>query len=693
MFARRVAIGIIVSCFMFAPSIYAEGREDAPLPEYNLNVSFDIASSRIYGTVKIVARAGTELTLHRGESKIVQAAADGNAVDLAGDEPKKIVMKADGAVQIDYEADFRQSEDNIIDERGIALRGTWYPLLEGMCIYRLKATLPAGYVAISEAERVMKDTRDTAVEYRFEFPYPLNEDDGISLIASRNFVVTQDSYNGIEIVAYLFPEEAGFARIYIEHAKRYLKTYEALLGRYPYKMLSLVEHFEPAGYSLPTYILLGREDFKLPIEKTPLGHEIVHQWFGNYVYTDYEKGNWNEGFTIYFADHAYDEQQGKGWKCRRRILSGYKSHVKDAIEFPLKEFSERYDPASRSIGYGKAAMVVHMLRRTIGDEAFYASMRDFISENKFRVTSWDDIKRSFEKKTGKDMARFFGQWIGTKGTPHLSIDDVSVAVSQTKFSVSFDLVQEKTDFTLPVPVTFYSKGKKITRIFTLDKSRERISVVLSEMPDEIVLDEDYDLFRTLMPEEDPPTLERLAADEKRLIVLPPERKGMYREIIDAFNEKGAGIKLAYLKSGNPLRKDHSGDGQKRHHRSVMKSGTREKRFYFKELTEISDEAVKNSSLAVLGKDNPVIERLFGKKEFRKDDGGPLRVDIRKNPFNPEKVVAIIHVAGKKYERQKVSPSLDEIFEYPFYSRYSVQDGRVTKELQEAPRGIRIKVGL
>ena len=684
-----IFLAIMASIFLFAALANAEEGSTVSPPEYDLSVSFDIAASRIFGKAQIHARAGKELIIHPGELNIIKAVADGDIIELTGKEQQKIVLKTDGIVQIDYEASFRQSDDNVIDKRGIALRGIWYPLVEGMCIYRLTAALPAGYTAISEAERITRNKRDNAVEFTFEFPHPLNDEDGISLIASSNFVVLKDSYNGIEIFTYLFPEEAGFAKTFLEHTKRYLEMYEKLLGRYPYKRLSIVEHFEPAGYSMPAYILLGREDFKLPIEKTRLGHEIAHQWFGNYVYTDYNNGNWNEGLTIYYADHAYDEQQGKGWKCRRRILSNYKSYVKGAKESPLRDFTERYDLASRSIGYGKAAMVVHMLRKMVGDDLFYASIRDFIRENRFRVASWGDIKKTFEQKTGKDLSWFFDQWIDKKGTPRLSIEGVRVTRSQKKFSVDFDLAQQGTDFQLPVSVAFNSKGKKTTRIFTLEKDRESFNVILPELPDEIVLDENLDLFRALAPDEDPPTLARLVSDEKRLVVLPPERKGMYKEVIDAFNESGEGIGLLSMKSGNPPHKDHYGNDRRRYLQFSMKSSGRRRQFFSKEMNEIGDDEIRSSSLVVLGKDNPLIERLFGRMEYTQGNDSRLRIDIRKNPLNPEKVVAIINIA----DRQKAAAVLEEIFKYPFYSDYFLKDGRVIMELKETPRGIRIKGGL
>jgi len=56
---------------------------------------------------------------------------------------------------------------------------------------------------------------------------------------------------------------------------------------------------------------------RLPfITETSLGHEVLHQWFGNALGVDDEQGNWCEGLATYLADHWYEEQKGKGWEYR-----------------------------------------------------------------------------------------------------------------------------------------------------------------------------------------------------------------------------------------------------------------------------------------------------------------------------------------------------------------------------------------
>ena len=88
---------------------------------------------------------------------------------------------------------------------------------------------------------------------------------------------------------------------------------------------------------MPTFTLLGRNVVKLPfIVRTSLGHEILHQWFGNSVYIDSNKGNWAEGLTTYLADHFYADQSGEGVDYRKQILIDYQSYVNIDNVFPLR---------------------------------------------------------------------------------------------------------------------------------------------------------------------------------------------------------------------------------------------------------------------------------------------------------------------------------------------------------------------
>ena len=69
------------------------------------------------------------------------------------------------------------------------------------------------------------------------------------------------------------------------------------------------------------------------------------------------------------------------------------------------------DRAFRSILYNKAAVVLHMLRRFIGDEAFFAGLRRFYTDWRFKKAGTDELQAAFEAATPLKLDRFFDQWI------------------------------------------------------------------------------------------------------------------------------------------------------------------------------------------------------------------------------------------------------------------------------------------
>jgi aminopeptidase N len=404
--ARKALLGGVLLSFclcIFAAPVDAKPAPEAEVPQYQLKVSFDIPKSKVMGEATIISRKGGRFNLYLDELEVHTIRVNGRPLNLRKLPNPAELEVAGGVVEIIYEGVFKDPEGSIIDERGVILRDMWYPLVAGPCRYTLTATLPRDYEALSEADQITKSLEEGTATFRFVFPHPLPEADGLTFAAFPRLQVFRTSYRGIEIAAYFSPEHAGLASLYVEQAGKFLEMYERLLGPYPYRRLAIVESFQPSAYSMPTYILIGREELEVDDWGiATLAHEILHQWFGNSVFTDFDRGNWNEGLTIYLADHFLEEQKGKGWQCRRRILSNFKSLVDVRNEIPLRKFSEREDDVTRSVGYGKSAMVFHMLRRFAGEEAFFAAIRDFVQQHSFRVASWSDLQKPLKNGQGKN---------------------------------------------------------------------------------------------------------------------------------------------------------------------------------------------------------------------------------------------------------------------------------------------------
>jgi aminopeptidase N len=643
--------GFIFSISMFlACTIHAADN----IPRHALSVSFDIEESRMQGVSHIALPEDKELKIHTHNLTITSITLNGSPLSV--DEKEHVLsINGPGIVAINYEVIFSEKHheetrenvgvlsSNIISDKGICLTGGWHPSIEGTAQYQLKAILPKGYSAISEADAITAKDTSQGKEYSFDFPYPVHE---INFIAGR-YKIVKETYQGIDIYGYFFPEDASLAKTYIQHTKKYLEEYQQLLTPYPYKRFSVVENFLPTGYSMPTFTLLGQEVVKLPfIVKTSLGHEILHQWFGNYVYVDYDEGNWVEGLTTYLSDHLYEEQEGTGWKYRKKILTDYESYVGPNKEFPLKAFTGRVDFASKAIGYGKGAMVFHMLKNLVGEPVFYEALKELIRERAFHDASWEDIRTVFEKISGKDLALFFEQWLDRKGVVSIAVRGPRVIFSDGVNKVSFDITQNGQPYSFRLPVKIHSDNGDATKILNIEKQRETFEIPSQGTPTGIILDENYDLMRDLSEAEYPPVISRLLGDEKRLIVVPEKERERYDSLIAVFQREG---------------------------------------FTLKEERELKDEDIMSSSLLILGFDGPVVKRLFGSLQ-RPQQG--FTFFVRENPLNSRKVVALAYGDSQ----QEVDLVSGKIYHYGKYSSLRFRKGRNTeKSIDESNRGIRVRL--
>ena len=477
--------GFLISLFLLVWSDPGQAalHPREPLPEYRLQVSFDLSRGKVLGRATILAPQGRKLTIDPGKLDILEIRHRGKKIGSGRRPGEDIVLYAQGPIQVDYEVSLKKTGDNAMDQQCLILLSRWYPLVEGFCRFKLTATLPSEYLAVSEADQVTHTEKDGQVEFVFDFPYPLHDQDGITLAASNRWVVSRDSQNNVELLIYLFPEDAHLAPRYLEGARQALAKYEQLLGPYPYRRLAIVENSFKMGQAQPTYILLEPKEFQRADFERTLDHEIVHQWSGCAVSPDYDQGNWCESMATYFSNHLLQEERGQGWQCRRRILSGFQTHTEGHRESPLRNFTERFDDPSRVTGYGKGAMVLHMLRRQVGDGAFYEAMRSFFKTNRFAVASWDDLRKSFEAQTKKDLSWFFHQWVDGTGQPQIRIDKASLKKEGDVSVVNLALGQEDRVKRLSLPVRF--SGPQGSRSFQMDltRSTESFSFRLDFQPE------------------------------------------------------------------------------------------------------------------------------------------------------------------------------------------------------------------
>ena len=130
--------------------------------------------------------------------------------------------------------------------------------------------------------------------------------------------------------------------------------------------------------------------------------------------------------------------------------------------------------AFRAIIYNKAAMVLHMLRRLLGDEAFFGGLRRFYDTWRFKKAGTDDLRRTMEEESGASLTRFFDRWVLGDALPQVTVA-YRVEGSGDAQEVVVELEQSGEVYDLPVTVTVDSGVNSTVNV--LVKMTERRALV------------------------------------------------------------------------------------------------------------------------------------------------------------------------------------------------------------------------
>lgn len=450
----------------------------------------------------------------------------------------------------------------IISEKGIYLASSshWLPQFdEPLFSYDMSVTLPEGWDLMSQGVRSReKDSR--TVKYACKTPQ-----EEAYLIAAK-FNIYEDKTHDVLLQAFLRTPDKELADKYLKMTATYMKMYEDMLGPYPYTKFALVENFWQTGYGMPSFTLLGDKIIRFPfIIYSSYPHEMLHNYWGNSVYVDFEKGNWCEGITAYMADHMLKEQRGQGADYRRNTLQKYTDFVNEENDFPLNKFLNRNNAAEEAIGYGKCLMMNHMLRKEVGDEMFLKAYQKFYKDNKFMRASWTDIAQAFNQTTGKNYKSFFNLWVNTKGAPHLQLSGVRKQVNTNIYEVFFTLQQTQKGefFPINIPVAFYFEDTVFIKKFAMDKPKQEFYFQTDKEPLRIEIDPQFDIFRSLDKAEVPPTLSQVFGEKSGMIILPFESKNKegYQQLAETWqaSQKAQGkvLEIVFDKDLESLPKEGS----------------------------------------------------------------------------------------------------------------------------------------
>jgi hypothetical protein len=291
-----------------------------------------------------------------------------------------------------------------------------------------------------------------------------------------------DVYSAIDLSILTNPRLTGRGHDLAERTADIAQFYQSIVGDSPYQSfaVALVEGLLPGGHSpgyfamldepLPNAPVTWRDD-PASFSRYPdffIAHEMAHQWWGQAVgWRNYHEQWLSEGFAQYFAALYAQHERGDGtFATVLRQMRKWSLEESDQgpVYFGYRVGHIRGDSrAFRAIVYDKGALVLHMLRRLIGDDAFFQGIRRFYAESRFDKAGTDDLRRAMEAESGLKLERFFEQWIYGSTLPHLKFTSrVDRGATGDELVMRFEQVGDLFD--IPVTVTLQYDDRRTADI-------------------------------------------------------------------------------------------------------------------------------------------------------------------------------------------------------------------------------------
>jgi hypothetical protein len=324
-------------------------------------------------------------------------------------------------------------------------RSYWYPqaAVLNYAPAEIRVTLDEPWTAVASGQLVSATLAPGLVERgtrRREFTFTVQQPVRYlallvgRLVEAKHEKVTEPRTE-VDLRVMTNARQRGRGKEFARTASSIVKFYASLVGDFPYAGLTVaaVEKRLPGGHS-PAYLALlavqgpaatlrwADDPGALPFPEFFLAHELAHQWWGQAVgWKNYHEQWISEGFAQYFA--ALYAERARGRAAFEAIIRRMQGFAVDESDQGPVFLGYRIGHAKgdsrlfRAVVYNKGAMVLHMLRRLVGDEAFFSGLRRFYGTWRFKKAGTDDFRRAMEEETGRNLERFFEQWVLGDGVP------------------------------------------------------------------------------------------------------------------------------------------------------------------------------------------------------------------------------------------------------------------------------------
>lgn len=378
----------------------------------------------------------------------------------------------------------------------------WFPTIDApnqRCTQEIYITVDDKFKTLSNGTLVYTTLNDdqTRTDYwRMDLPHAPY----LFMLAVGEFVEIEDEWNDIPVTYYVEPAYEKYAANIFNHTTEMLDFFsEKLDYPYPWSKYSqiIVRDYMMGAMENTTAVVVTENiqgDDRALLDKFDreeiIAHELCHHWFGNLVTCEsWSQLSLNESFAT-FGSHLWYAYKHGTYEANRLMLKSIDKYFKEAHSKQLSIIRNHYiSPVEMFDGhtYHKGALVLHMLKNYLGEEAFLQSLSHYLKKHAFSSTDIHQLRKSFEEISGQDLNWFFNQWFLSPGHPLLRVEH-----SYVNGKLILKIWQKQSTpapiYQLPMKVDVWIKGEKKQYDITVDKVYQEFSWPVSQQPELVYLD-------------------------------------------------------------------------------------------------------------------------------------------------------------------------------------------------------------
>ncbi|MDD9948064.1 MAG: M1 family aminopeptidase [candidate division Zixibacteria bacterium] len=399
---------------------------------------------------------------------------------------------------------------------GLLTNQQWLPVHsnEDLYTFDLELRYPDELSVATVGAHVASHAEEDARVTRWRRTRPVSS---LGMTVSENRTRTV-SASGIDVILSVDEDrrtaESNTERI-LAHIGPALDFFGGVFGPYPYEKLDVVQMPDDYafGRALPSMLMLWglyfQDAFSLDANlhahmytevqhlfRGFLAHELAHQWWGGAVVPKTYRDAWlSEAMATYAADLYIESDTGS--EAFREMLKRHTDQALFADRHGAIDLGMRLGEHYQAVVYEKGALVLHMLRRTIGDEHFMNVLSRFCRQYAGKLVTTADFEAAVETETGREMGWFFDQWILDTGYPVYRVYFTSSAGPGDGFTVRGQLLQEQEGrvFHAIVPLVIeLENGDRIVREIWNTRRRQTFEYALPDRAKRVDIAPDFSVY-------------------------------------------------------------------------------------------------------------------------------------------------------------------------------------------------------